>query len=944
MSVNPLHPGVIQGKNVTIEEPVTLGTNITLGDHVIIKIGAIIDDHVVIGDYTVVDTLCLIQDYVSIGASSHLGYNSTIDPRAIIGNKVAVGRNALLSTPLLISDGCRIDDEATLLEGVQLGTSTFIGRSAILGRDVKVGMPSTEENLRTRRRRQDIASQFDTVISADAIVGIESIMGRYCHIGPRTLLASQNILGQAVIILGGQFGINNTIESGTTFGNLSSLASNIQIGQNTFFGDGTTILRDTILQKGNKFGNKVNIARNVVIGEANSFGSSVQIGQNTIIGNSNSFTNQIQIQQDVIMGDNITMQNDSIIYPNTVIESNSQILSNISVGVDPLTDTPADSSSNVGVIVGAVVTVIAIIASVSAFILWYRRKTRQSIEHFKPMPEGYTSDVFLQAADEEQIHLRDMYREMDTDIPPEILYKQEIIGQGSFGKVYRGVLYDNKQFSAVAIKELQDASSENTIQLLDEATLMRRLNHPCIVACIGVCKEEAEPGDPEYVSHAVVRHDVDSTENSNVHDTKRRSITSQSPVNFTRVSVVLEYLPSGDLKEYLETNNINMSEKLWYITQMARGMAYLEREGIVHRDLAARNCMLGSPTTQSLGFNSLKVSDFGLSREIRNDKNYYTMTHEGKVPARWLPPESYRYLRFSSKSDVWSFGVTAWEIFTNGKIPYGDMNLAVVLENLERNELRLDNPDVCPDDVFQDLMLHTWEHHPDNRPTFQELMYISADKMKSYSDMFCDIREMTDGMHDLEIVAIDADDKYLQARHLSGIRKTSVSIDELDYDRLPEGYVSMHAGHELSMQLKNVVVGKPERVDLDRTVNESAYMMNGFENDDIDMNGRNNLLSDSKLSSDVLITRVGQQADDVRVPSSDSPYVHNISEIATESNNMYARVASHCPATVEVHNELDSTVSYVSTKAYSDMEYVDTVNSSIAKRTRQKPNTSPSNV
>lgn len=141
-------------------------------------------------------------------------------------------------------------------------------------------------------------------------------------------------------------------------------------------------------------------------------------------------------------------------------------------------------------------------------------------------------------------------------------------------------------------------------------------------------------------------------------------------------------------------------------------MDYLQSKRFVHRDLAARNILVMSRQ-------HVKISDFGLSRALGANDGYYQAEKRGRWPIKWYPPESILNGRFSHAGDVWSFGVTLWEIYTFGDIPYGNIKEDDLIILLDCGG-RLKRPKLCPEKVFQ-IMLECWNLEPKNRPRFRHL-------------------------------------------------------------------------------------------------------------------------------------------------------------------------------------------------------------------------------
>ncbi|XP_063094192.1 tyrosine-protein kinase Fer isoform X16 [Cavia porcellus] len=245
----------------------------------------------------------------------------------------------------------------------------------------------------------------------------------------------------------------------------------------------------------------------------------------------------------------------------------------------------------------------------------------------------------------------------------------ELLGKGNFGEVYKGTLKDK---TAVAVKMCkEDLPQELKIKFLQEAKILKQYDHPNIVKLIGVC-------------------------------------TQRQPVY-----IVMELVPGGDFLTFLrkKKDELKLQQLVTFCLDVAAGMFYLESKNCIHRDLAARNCLVGEN-------NVLKISDFGMSRQ--EEGGVYSSSGLKQIPIKWTAPEALNYGRYSSESDVWSFGIFLWETFSLGVCPYPGMTNQQAREQVERG-YRLAAPQHCPKDIAK-IMMKCWDYKPENRPKFNELL------------------------------------------------------------------------------------------------------------------------------------------------------------------------------------------------------------------------------
>ncbi|XP_051285550.1 tyrosine-protein kinase receptor TYRO3 isoform X2 [Dicentrarchus labrax] len=259
------------------------------------------------------------------------------------------------------------------------------------------------------------------------------------------------------------------------------------------------------------------------------------------------------------------------------------------------------------------------------------------------------------------------------------------LGRGEFGSVYEGVYTSDEGVDIkVAVKTMRVGihSQEDLHEFLREAEIMKNFDHENVVRLVGV--------------------------------TLQREQDSPLPVPL----VILPYMKHGDLRRFLIATRygdipmfVPHQSLLRFMIDIAAGMDYLSSQGFLHRDLAARNCMLGDDLR-------VCVADFGLSKKIYSS-NYYRQKVAIRVPIKWMAMESLSESVYTAKSDVWSFGVTMWEIVSRGRTPYPGVHNHELLDLLLSGH-RLKPPEDCDQELYE-VMRSCWDKDSARRPGFREL-------------------------------------------------------------------------------------------------------------------------------------------------------------------------------------------------------------------------------
>ncbi|KAM7436017.1 hypothetical protein ABFA07_014162 [Porites harrisoni] len=374
-------------------------------------------------------------------------------------------------------------------------------------------------------------------------------------------------------------------------------------------------------------------------------------------------------------------------------------------------------------VVGAILFLCIVLAF--TFCCYIRRQQKQIAEHrsqfFKVHSEEYQFDPDRTLLEQ----CNDLPYDPDFEFPEDKLILGEVLGSGAFGKVIKAEAIGMDDFSP---RDKSPVKGGPRLCLLQRYINRSKTYYDSRVSAskkttvaVKTLKEGATI--EEY-------RDLASELKILMHVGVHTNIVNLLGACIKRdgILVILEYAPHGSLLKFLQSKRdvyeatwstttsdpeirLDISNLVGYAFQISRGMEYLASKKCIHRDLAARNVLVGKDYV-------MKIADFGLARDIYKS-DLYVKTTSGVLPIKWMALESLFQKEYSEKSDVWSFGILLWEIFTLGGTPYPTVPMDCLLDFLSEGK-RMENPQNCPSEIYN-IMQKCWLENRDNRPEFAQI-------------------------------------------------------------------------------------------------------------------------------------------------------------------------------------------------------------------------------
>jgi len=262
---------------------------------------------------------------------------------------------------------------------------------------------------------------------------------------------------------------------------------------------------------------------------------------------------------------------------------------------------------------------------------------------------------------------------MDTkewELDPEAVHIKQMIGRGSFGKIFKGV-YEGQVIAAKYIASDSSQEFDHVKEFMQEIALLSQIKHENIVDFVGACTKQ------------------------------------------TNVCIVYEYMERGNIRNHLIKAKPKLPKLMDYALAIARGMVYLASKNIIHRDLKAQNILMSKG-------GEIKIGDFGVARLLVGGEECHT-AETGTY--RWMAPEVIDHKPYGHAADVYSFGLVLWELVTHGRMPYELLSPVQAAVGVSKHGLRPKIPSSCPDFVSE-IMKACWQPAPGDRPTFEEIVVL----------------------------------------------------------------------------------------------------------------------------------------------------------------------------------------------------------------------------
>ncbi|NXD98516.1 FLT3 kinase, partial [Chaetorhynchus papuensis] len=332
------------------------------------------------------------------------------------------------------------------------------------------------------------------------------------------------------------------------------------------------------------------------------------------------------------------------------------------------------------------------------------------------------------SSDNEYIYID--FREFEYDVrwefPRENLEFGQVLGSGAFGKVVNATAYginnagDSVQVAVKMLKEKPDASEKDA--LMSELKMMTHIgSHENIVNLLGACTVSGS--DTTVLPwKRISGYTCDGTGMSQLSSEKEKLIWCQGLLymcnyvhigNCNFIFLFMWLTKQTPVDEEEDFNVLTFEDLLCFSYQVAKGMEFLESKSCIHRDLAARNILVTHGKVA-------KICDFGLARDVMNDSDY-VVRGNARLPVKWMAPESIFQRTYTTKSDVWSYGILLWEIFSLGVNPYPGIQVDTNFYKLIQSGFKMEQPYYATKDVYC-MMQSCWALDSRKRPSFSYLV------------------------------------------------------------------------------------------------------------------------------------------------------------------------------------------------------------------------------